>query len=200
MLYENQAILHGHNKLHQAGAETALTNDRSYPEQWYVAYTEARRENVALLNLERQGFEAYLPLYKVQKKRASATEAPREQFSHEPMFPRYMFFRPASFKQSISTVRSTRGVSAVVRFGNSFAQVAPAVIAAIREHEITRDQTDLTRAHRLQPGSRIKICNPALAGLEGLVHSVSAQRVIVLMEILGRQTRLKLNADAVEPI
>lgn len=32
--------------------------------RWYLAYTKPKQESVALVNLEQQGFEAYLPLFK----------------------------------------------------------------------------------------------------------------------------------------
>ena len=32
--------------------------------RWYLAYTKPKQESVALFNLEQQGFEAYLPLFK----------------------------------------------------------------------------------------------------------------------------------------
>ena len=37
---------------------------------WYLIYTKPRQEIVALENLERQGFNVYLPLYKKLKKPA----------------------------------------------------------------------------------------------------------------------------------
>ena len=37
-------------------------------DRWYLAYTKPRQETVAHSNLEQQGFEAYLPLFKKFKK------------------------------------------------------------------------------------------------------------------------------------
>ncbi|UUZ63746.1 hypothetical protein LP417_31495 [Polaromonas sp. P1-6] len=49
-----------------------LASDASTTEDdrgdWYVAYTQPKREQVAVANLEQQGFEAYLPQYKAFKK------------------------------------------------------------------------------------------------------------------------------------
>lgn len=167
------------------------------PAEWYVAYTDARQEALAVSHLERQGFETYLPLYKVAKKKSSAMRTPA-QAAFEPMFPRYLFFKPATHRQSISVVRSTRGVHSIVRFGASFALVQPDLIDAIREHEESRNRTDVATIGTVRPGDRIRINDASFYGLEGLVHSASTQRVIVLMEILGRQTRVRLRPDAVE--
>ncbi len=177
----------------------ASAADTEHLLQWYVAYTEARQEHVALINLERQGFQTYLPRYKMLKKKVSG-QGDAGTDTYEPMFPRYMFFKPSHAQQSISTVRSTRGVTSVVRFGNHFAQVSTDIIQAIQEHEHRRNITRLDASSRLRPGLRIRIDTPALSGLEGLVHAVSTQRITVLMEILGRQTRVKVRPDIVEPL
>jgi len=167
---------------------------------WYVAYTDARQENTARLNLERQGFDAYLPLYKTRKRipREDGSVVRTEVF--EPMFPRYMFFRPANERQSLSTVRSTRGVNSVVRFGVQFALVQSAIVDAIRQQESRRNALDLGMASTLRPGARVRVTSQAFEGMEGLVHAISAQRVVLLMEILGRQARLKVSQDAIEPM
>jgi transcriptional antiterminator RfaH len=167
---------------------------------WYVAYTDARQEDTARLNLERQGFDAYLPLYKTRKRvpRKDGSVIRTEVF--EPMFPRYMFFRPANERQSISPAHSTRGVSSIVRFGVQFALIQSAVIDAIRQQESLRNALDLSMASTLRPGTRVRVTAQAFEGLEGLIHAVSAQRIVVLMEILGRQARLKVSPDAIEPV
>jgi transcriptional antiterminator RfaH len=171
---------------------------------WYVAYTEPHQEPLALRHLMQQGFEAYLPLYKTIRKRASKppmeTGTTLRLIVHEPMFPRYMFFKPSSHRQSISTVRSTRGVSSVVRFGTEYALVQPQVIAAIQEQEQLRNGADLEAMGALKPGRRVRIHEAGMDGLEGLVHATSSKRLVVLMEILGRQTKVKVNRAAVEPI
>ncbi|SHI16778.1 transcription termination/antitermination protein NusG [Pollutimonas bauzanensis] len=182
---------------HMAAASPACES----PAAWYVAYTEPRQENLAAANLQRQGFLTYLPLYKTGKKKSSksgAGGAAPALAGYEPMFPRYMFFKPSSHKQSISTVRSTRGVNSIVRFGPNFALVQPDILAAIQEHERQRSREAPRDISPLEPGKRIRLNDAALNGLEGLVHSVSAQRVVVLMEILGRQTRVKLPQHQVE--
>ena len=174
------------------------------PSAWYVAYTEPRQEPLALTNLRQQGFQAYLPLYKTLKKRATKppveAEAARQLIVHEPMFPRYMFFKPSSYRQSISTVRSTRGVSSIVRFGTQYALVQPDVVAAIQQQEQLRNDAALESIDALKPGRHVRIYEAGMEGLEGLVHSASSKRLIVLMEILGRQTRVKVNRASVEPI
>ena len=148
---------------------------------WYLAYTKPRQENIACLNLQQQGFQAYLPLYKNLKNTLAS-----RQIGFEPMFPRYVFFRPACPTQSISSARSTRGVSTIVSFGCEPAVVRADTLLAIKEFEQQRNAASLTELSPLRPGKQVRFKNCALNGLEGLVQSVSSKRVAVLIELMGQ--------------
>src|SRR3546814_830202 len=113
---------------------------------WHVAYTKPRQERIALENLERQDFEAYLPMFKVFKKPRRGAASPQGQgmLAYEPMFPRYIFFRATRPEQSLGTLRSTRGVASVVRFGIEFADVSCELLQA-RSEEHTSELQSLMR-------------------------------------------------------
>jgi transcriptional antiterminator RfaH len=149
---------------------------------WYLAYTRPRLEAVALQNLQQQGFNAYLPLYKCLKKTESGTHV-----AFEPMFPRYVFFRPSHANQSIGPVRSTRGVGHIVSFGHVSATIRTDTLRAIQQLEQVRNAADVTELGNLRPGTAVRFADRAFVGLQGLVKSVSSQRVSVLLEIMGRE-------------
>lgn len=152
---------------------------------WFVAYTRPRLEAVAVQNLEVQGFDTYLPLYKRLKKADGSAKV-----VFEPMFPRYVFFRPSRPDQSIAPVSSTRGVSHVIRFGVQIAVIRPEILAVLRRFEADRNAVDEAGLAALRPGHRVRFSDPALSGLEGLVQSVSGRRVAVLLELMGRPQRV----------
>jgi hypothetical protein len=81
---------------------------------WYLVHTKPRQEEIALANLERQGYECYLPQMRIERVRRRKAEV-----TTEPMFPRYLFIRLDSSDQgkSWSPIRSTLGVSQLVHFG-----------------------------------------------------------------------------------
>lgn len=160
---------------------------------WNVAYTQPRREQIAEQNFKQQGYEAYLPRYKVLKKSAAG-----RVMVLEPMFPRYVFFRPAKVTQSISTARSTRGVSHVLRVGLALAVLTPQALQAIRVCEEVRNQADLADISPFQPGLRVRLSHCGLSGLEGVVKSVSGKRVKLLLEILGRQKEVLVEHGQLE--
>lgn len=161
---------------------------------WYLAYTKPRQEEIARVNLDQQGFQVYLPLYKKFRKTETG---PVSLF--EPMFPRYLFFRPGKPGQSISTVRSTKGVTTMVRFGFEPAAVDDQVLQRIRQLEADRNQATLQELSNLRPGQSVRLTHTVLGGLEGLIQSVSSKRVAVLLEILGRPTVVQFEHHQVEP-
>jgi transcriptional antiterminator RfaH len=160
---------------------------------WFLAYTRPRLESVAVDNLERQGFEAYLPLFKTLKRTPDGLQP-----AFEPMFPRYVFLRPASKKQSLATVASTRGVCGLVRFGVEPAALDDETLSDIREFERSRNLAGLEAISPIQPGARVRMRKGGLKGIEGLVVSVARQRVTFLLDMLGRQKEVTVEHGELE--
>ena len=162
---------------------------------WFVAYTKPRQEEVAQFNLQLQGFEVYLPWYKTFHKSPNGLTP-----NWQPMFPRYIFFRPGNARQSISSARSTRGVSFVLSFGSISAVLKPHELQAIQAIENERNHAEFVDLSVLQTGLQVRLQNCGLHGLEGLVQAVSAKRVTLLIELLGRQKTVELEHHQVELI
>ena len=160
---------------------------------WYVAYTQPKRELVAVVNLEQQGFSAYFPRYKKHK------VSPDGVLSiFEPMFPRYVFFRPGHAGLSISGARSTRGVSFVLAFGVNPAVLKPVELQRIQACEAEQNQADSGAISPFQAGVQVRLRHCGLHGLEGLVKSVSARRVTLLLELLGSQQTVHVEHHQLE--
>jgi len=172
-----------------------ITDESMSSTPWFLAYTRPKLETVALFNLQQQGFNAYLPLYKELRMTAQGTQA-----VHVPMFARYVFFRPSRTGQSIAPVHSTRGVAQVVRFGFELASLGDQAIQSIREFERMRNAADMSELGHLQAGAAVRFRNPALRGLEGLVTSVSKRRVAVLMEFMGQKKVVTVEHQLLEVV
>ena len=160
---------------------------------WYVARTKPRQESTANANLLRQGFATYLPNLKVVRRIRR-----RQELRFEPMFPQYIFFRPGRAEQSIAPVRSTYGISGLVRFGNTPAVLSAGVLEAIATMEHRENQSSIEELSAIVPGSRVVVVEGPLAGMEGLVSVVSAKRVEVLMQLVGADTKVSLALDCLE--
>jgi len=155
---------------------------------WYVVLTKPRQELVARDNLVRQGFEVYLPKLKVLKRLRG-----RQVAKLEPFFPRYLFIQPSSTEHSISPVRSTLGVTTLVRFGYTLAIARTETIKRLREFEFHQNQDRLEVMSPFQPGVKVMVADGPLAGLEGLISSTAQERIVVLMQLLGQDTRVTMS-------
>lgn len=180
--------------------EVGLRNDEYSKEMlnsstpiWRLAYTRPRMEHTAVSNLEGQGFEAYLPLFKICRRTAQGL-----QTAFEPMFPRYVFLRPTSPRISFATIASTRGIVSLVRFAGEPAKVSSHTLEQIRAFEAQRSQAELEAISPIQPGARVRLRKGGMQGIEGLVVSVARQRVTFLLELLGRETQVTVEHNQLE--
>ena len=162
---------------------------------WYVVHTKARQEQLALENLVRQNYVVYLPRYKRLKRARD-----QQEMQWEPMFPRYIFVQPSHNDQSLAPIRSTLGVTNIVRFGNIPAVVPVDVMERIRTFEAERNNLNVQQISPFKEGVQVRVATGPFAGLEGLISDVSNQRVVVLMQLLTKETRVSVSPHQLEVI
>ena len=164
---------------------TIKTSPPATTSAWYLVHTKPRQEVVALLNLQRQGYECYLP-----QMRAERIRRRRLQSVIEPLFPRYLFVRLDSSHQgkSWAPVRSTLGVSQLVRFGGCAAKVDEELVLMLRQREQASPAEALFR-----PGEVVLVAEGPFAGIEAVYQTSDAQRRShILIEILSRSVSMKI--------
>lgn len=162
-------------------------------ERWYVVFAKPRQESVALVHLERQGFTAWLPRLRVNRRH-------RGQWAEriEPLFPRYLFVQVDVDTVDVSPIRSTRGCTGLVRVAGQPAPVPEPVIAWLRETadaETGLHLLDRERAGRLQAGDAVRVLEGPFEGAEGILESPrGAERAVVLLRILNDACRVTVPA------
>jgi transcriptional antiterminator RfaH len=162
---------------------------------WYLVYTKPRQERIALDNLERQGYQAYLPLIRLQRHRKG-----RNVTLTEPMFPRYLFIHLGTGTDNWGPIRSTLGVRELVRFGDNPAKIPEDFIATLKGRE-GKEGVYEAPMPSLKEGNTVRIVTGTMAGYQAIFCAkTSKERVILLLEIAGRPVRLQLAADHIEPI
>lgn len=158
-----------------------MAESRASGRRWYVALTKPRGEALAREHLERQGYLTALPGFQRAGQR------------WQPLFPRYIFVAPATPEQSIAPIRSTIGVASLVRFGVTPASVGDDVIHELAGLAQELQDMPTSVAKGMVAGERVRFVSGALKGLEGLVTANADQRVMILLEILGRE--VEVSAD-----
>ena len=162
--------------------------------RWYAVFTHPHGEAKALEHLLRQGYSAYLPRYRTQ-----VNHARRRQTVLRPLFPRYLFAGIDRTSMRWRPILSTFGVVDIVRAGDEPAAVPSSIVAALRERETAGDFDRLNPRHALRPGELVRVTSGAFEDMVGtLVELRDQDRVVVLLEWLGRAVRAQLRAEAVE--
>jgi transcriptional antiterminator RfaH len=162
--------------------------------RWYAVYTRPHAEGTALAHLLRQGYHAYLPRY-----RTGLSHARRRRTVLRPLFPRYLFAGVERTAMRWRPILSTRGVTDVVRAGDEPTPVPAKIVALIRERENDGafDRSDPWRL--LQRGELVRVTAGAFQDMVGrLVELPDQDRVVVLLELLGRGVRAELRTETVE--
>ena len=160
-------------------------------DRWYAVCCKPRQESVAEENLLRQGFRVYLPRIRIRQRR-------RGQWidAVEVLFPRYIFIRVDPLRRSTASVRSTRGVVGLVRFGGQPAVVPDAVMDALRQREDTASGLHQDNRPLFSAGETIKLVDGPLSGMEGVFTQQDGdKRVIVLLELLGKANKVTISRD-----
>ena len=148
--------------------------------QWFLIYTKPRQEERAKENLENQGFETFLPMIAYEK-----IKQPK-LYSLKPMFPRYLFTKFNVEKNNWTYLKSTRGVSHVVVFGDNFTRVPNSVMDYLKSKVDDNDVLKLqTTRKTFQKGDKLVINKGIFQGKEATFFSKTGkERVKVLLKLM----------------
>ena len=162
--------------------------------RWYAIRSKPNREKEVQQRLTTLGIEVFLPWLRTRRRRHG-----RPQWVLVPLFPGYVFSR-LDLELSGKTARYVPGVKDFLKFGSHVAEVPPTIIDELRE----RCPGGVAQVDpiRLTPGQVVRIQEGPFAGVEAIFERAlkDSERVAVLLEILGRQTKLELPAEAIEKL
>ena len=164
--------------------------------RWFVARTHPNGEFKALGNVQRQGFDAYLPRYLKRRRHARKTDTVQA-----PLFPCYIFIGMDPDLARWRALNSTVGVSQLICHGDRPAPLPDSVVDDIRRREDDDGYVVLARQATLRKGDRVRITRGAMVDQVGIFEAPSDQhRVFLLLELLGRKMRVQMPAAALAPI
>lgn len=156
---------------------------------WYLVYSKPLKEQLALVNLERQGYKTYLPMMTTRKYIRGT-----RQTKVLPMFPRYLFVQLNTEIDNCAPIRSTLGVSHMVRFGALLAKVPQQFIQLLQEREQHANAPSVK--DEFQTGEKIRVNEGPFAGYEGIFEkSKGSERAIILLNIANNYTKLSISTE-----
>ena len=158
---------------------------------WYAVYTKPQQERIALENLERQSYETYLPLIKSKRKRSG-----KWVDTIEPMFSRYLFIRLEPGATSMASIRSTRGVTGLVKFGDHLVAVPDSFVNVLLQTADIETGVHVHEPALFRPGDGVVLTDGPLADLHGIFQAADGEaRAIILMNILGAETKVTVPVE-----
>jgi transcriptional antiterminator RfaH len=155
---------------------------------WAAVNVKPNQANKAEANLMRQGLVIFAPRIKITKRQ-------QNRFIHrfDLFFPGYIFVHIDTTTDDARKVRSTYGVSNIVRVGDNIGALPDAFIEAMRNstHEMhNQASVDLT------PGQKVEIVSGPFAGLVAELIKVDAnQRVKCLFGLISGKVSVSLAAN-----
>ena len=164
------------------------------PKSWFLLYAKPHQEETAKIQLSRQGYGVYLPMIQHTRKRG----ARRRMTYVEPLFPRYLFIHLDTCTDDWGPIRSTVGVSTLVRFGKEPALVPDDLIGLLRSRE-SESGLHVRTGLEFYAGQVVCVTHGALQGYAGIfVAGSGRERAVVLLDILGRKVRASMDLDRLE--
>jgi transcriptional antiterminator RfaH len=162
---------------------------------WYLIYTKPKSEQTAKEHLERQGYSIYLPMAVVRRKRRG-----RSVSVIEAMFPRYLFIQLSEQTDDWGPIRSTIGVSTLVRFGQIPVKIPNTLISSLCEREDS-DGIQILPQKDHQKGDWVRIAEGPLEGYEGLFQcKTGKERAILLLQIVEKSVNVEVDTSQIETI
>lgn len=158
----------------------------SIEKKWFVAQIKPNSYQSAIINLERQGIETFLP-------KMGITQRQKNKFvvKNVYVFPGYMFVCFDPHIIGWTKINSTYGVSKILAFNKNPTKVSSDLILELKiKYEVNSNPKQM---EKLQKGDAIKFYSGPFTDLIAKVESADEKnRIWILLEGMGGFQRLKL--------
>jgi len=160
--------------------------------EWFILQFKANSHQQAVKNLNRQGFETFLPLHNTTSRKAS-------QFinTSQPLFPGYMFVTFDKAESKWHKINNTYGVLRLVTF-NSILKSIPATFInnLMKRYDLSGN---LIPIKELKKGDQVKVLKGPFANFIATIESYETdQRIWVLMDLMGRKIKIETFSDSLQ--
>lgn len=159
---------------------------------WFCLRSQPKHEHIAAGHLQQiENVEVFNPRIRYTRPTrlgpATVTES---------MFPNYLFAR-FDWETMLNRVHYSPGVSGIVHFGSKWPTVPDAAIEEIRR--VLGDGGVHVISNDLTPGDAVSVSGGIFHGLNAIVTQImpGKDRVLVLMDFLGRQTAVELKVHSI---
>jgi transcriptional antiterminator RfaH len=157
--------------------------------EWFILQFKPNSHHQAAKNLNRQGFETFLPLIDSTSRKLS-----RFVNTSRPLFPGYMFIRFDRAESKWHKINSTYGVSRLVTFNSTLESIPTRFVDALMKRYDLSGK--LLPIQKLKKGDQVTISKGPFANFIATVEKYEAdQRIWILIDLMGRKTKIQAPSD-----
>ena len=162
--------------------------------KWYLAQLKPGGLQKACQHLERQDFEAFMPLHNATVRRRGMLQTVKK-----PLFPGYLFVG-VNEEQYLRPVNATRGVSKLVSMdGKEPVRVPEKLIGDLQLQ--TKNGDWAPELEQFEVGQGVEIISGPFAGFRARISAVSeADRIYVLLDMIGQLTKISVPRQSCLPV
>jgi transcription antitermination factor NusG len=160
--------------------------------RWAVAQTHPQAEHFANSNLQRSGYQTYLPLHTIQRRDRVVPTLVHDVVV--PLFTRYLFVahdNPDLWRP----IRETPGIASVITAGGKVQYARPGAVEAIQAAQAFA-ATQPPETSQWRPGDAVAPRVGPLVGLPGVVLAVEGENAVVGILFLGQLREVVYPFDA----
>ena len=158
--------------------------------EWFILQFKSNSHHLAAKNLNQQGFETFLPLHDTTSRKLS-----RFMSTSKSLFPGYMFIKFDRAESQWHKINNTYGVSRLITFNSLLKSIPTKFVDSLMKRYDSSGK--LIPIQKLKEGDRVKILKGPFADFIASVENYeSEQRIWVLMDLMGRTTKIQIPSEA----
>jgi len=157
--------------------------------EWFILQFKSNSHHLAAKNLNRQGFETFLPLNETTSRRLS-----RFINTSKPLFPGYMFVTFDRTKSNWHKINNTYGVTRLITFNTVLKSIPIRFIDNLMKRYDSSG--NLLPIQKLKKGDQVTVLKGPFGNFIATVEKYeSDQRIWILMDLMGRKTKIQTPSD-----
>jgi transcriptional antiterminator RfaH len=161
--------------------------------EWFILQFKSNSHHQATKNLNRQGFETFLPLHDTTFRKSS-----RFINTVQPLFPGYMFIAFDRAETNWHKINYTYGVSRLITFNSNLKSIPTTFVNSLMKRYDLSGK--LLPIKKFKEGDQVKVLKGPFANFIATVETYEADhRIWILMDIMGRKTKIQTPSDTLEP-
>ena len=161
---------------------------------WYIVQFKPNSHKIAVRNLERQGFETFVPMHEVTRRTAVKFET-----VIRPLFAGYMFVACDPEQAPWRQINSTYGISRMLSVAEGSKPMPEALITGLRAR--CDKVGKVMPLENFEAGQSVEVHSGPFANFIATVEQMASDaRVWVLLDFMGKETRVQINSQTMQAV